>query len=94
MSVYYLDKLMYQLNRDPVVQARYKEDREALLDEYRLTDEERQAVLDEDIGKLYSLGNQPQLLMHFAALVGYAWMDYIEAMREGAKKYGEPTYQR
>ena len=94
MSVYYLDKLMYQLNRDPVVQARYKEDREALLEEYRLTDEERQAVLDEDIGKLYSLGNQPQLLMHFAALVGYAWMDYIEAMREGAKKYGEPHYER
>ncbi len=94
MSVYYLDKLMYQLNRDPMVQARYKEDREALLEEYRLTDEERQAVLDEDIGKLYSLGNQPQLLMHFAALVGYAWMDYIEAMRVGAEKYGEPQYQR
>lgn len=94
MSVYYLDKLMYQLNRDPGFVERFQADREGVLDEFRLTDEERQAVLDEDIGKLYSLGNQPQLLMHYAALVGYAWMDYIEAMRKGAETYGEPHYEK
>jgi hypothetical protein len=26
--------------------------------------------------------------MHFAALLGMPWADYIEAMREGVRRYG------
>ena len=29
-----------------------------------------------------------QLLMHFAPLLGIPWADYLEAMREGVRKYG------
>ena len=88
MSLYSTQKFLYNLNRDAEVQRRFREDREALLCEYELTDEERSAIDVGDIGKLYVLGYNGQLLMHFAPLLGVAWADYLEAMREGVRKYG------
>lgn len=88
MSLYATQKLLYHLNRDAAVQKRYRDDLPALLDDYELTDDERQAVLGGDIGKLYVLGCNGQLLMHFAALLGMPWADYLEAMREGVRRYG------
>jgi hypothetical protein len=88
MSLYSTQKFLYNLNRDAEVQRRFREDRVALLREYDLTDEERSAIDAGDIGKLYVLGCNGQLLMHFAPLLGVAWADYLEAMREGVRKYG------
>jgi len=88
MSLYATQKFLYHLNRDASVQRRYREDRTQLLQEYALNDEERTAIDIGDIGKLYVLGCNGQLLMHFAPLRGIAWADYLEAMREGVRKYG------
>jgi len=41
MSLYAVQKLLYQLNRDETVRARFESDRDALLLEYSLTAEER-----------------------------------------------------
>ena len=88
MSLYATQKFLYDLNRGVEVQQRYREDKEALLAGYDLDDEERLAVREGDIGKLYVLGCNGQLLMHFAPLLGIAWADYLEAMRDGVRKYG------
>jgi hypothetical protein len=88
VSLYSAQKLLYHLNREPAVQERFRESRKALLDSYELTDEEREAFVAGDIGKLYVLGANGQLLMHFAALLGMPWADYIEAMREGVRRHG------
>ena len=91
MSLYSTQKFLYHLNRDAHVQGRYRENgeaRAALLADYDLTDEERTAIESGDIGKLYVLGCNGQLLMHFAPLLGVAWADYLEAMREGVRQYG------
>ena len=88
MSLYAAQKLLYHLNREPAVQARFKAEKAAVLDEYDLSDEEREAFLAGDVGKLYVLGANGQLLMHFAALLGMPWADYIEAMREGVRRHG------
>ena len=88
MSLYAAQKLLYHLNREPAVQARFRESRPGVLDDYELTDEEREAFLAGVVGKLYVLGANGQLLMHFAALLGMPWADYIEAMREGVRRYG------
>ena len=88
MSLYSLQKFLYHLNREPRVQQRYASDREALLAEYAFDAEELAAVRDGDIGKIYVLGANGQLLMHFAALLGMPWVDYIEAMREGVRRHG------
>ena len=91
MSLYSTQKFLYHLNRDLEVQRRYGEGgqvRLALLAAYDLTDEERRAINEGDIGKLYVLGCNGQLLMHFAPLLGVAWADYLEAMRDGVRQYG------
>jgi Aromatic-ring-opening dioxygenase LigAB, LigA subunit len=88
MSLYTVQKLIYQLNRDPQLRQRLADDIDGLLSEYELTGEERNAVRDPDIGLLYVMGVNGQLLMHYAALRGFEWNAYIEAMREGERKYG------
>ncbi len=88
MSLYSTQKFLYHLNRDPAVQKRFRENLALLLDDYELNPEEREAVLAGDVGKLYVLGSNGQLLMHFAALIGMPWADYIEAMREGVRRHG------
>lgn len=88
MSLYYLQKLLYNLNRERSVQARFKADPNAVMAEYDLTAEERKALTDPDIGLLYVLGVNGQLLMHYAALRDIAWDDYIQAMRDGVKRHG------
>ena len=88
MSLYQTQKFLYNLNRDPRVQNAYREDLDALLKEYDLSDEERRALIDGDIGLLYVLGVNGQILMHYAAFLGIAWFDYLDLMREGIHKHG------
>ncbi|MGH8219225.1 MAG: aromatic ring-opening dioxygenase subunit LigA [Steroidobacteraceae bacterium] len=88
MSLYHLQKLLYQLNRDPAVRKQYEQDFEELLAGYELTAEELRALREPDIGLLYVMGVNGQLLMHYAALRGFEWDAYIEAMREGERRYG------
>lgn len=88
MSLYQVQKLIYELNRDPRTRERFTAGRDAVLAEYALTDEEKGALTRPDIGLLYVLGVNGQLLMHFAALLSMPWADYIEAMREGVRRHG------
>lgn len=88
MSLYYLQKLLYNLNRESSVQRDFKADPQRVMAGYDLTDDEKKALTDPDIGLLYVFGVNGQLLMHYAALKGIAWDDYIEAMREGIRKHG------
>ena len=89
MSLYQLQKVLYHLNRDERVRAAFTEDTDGLLADYDLTDEERDALKRGDIGLLYVLGVNGQILMHFAAFQGIPWFDYLEAMREGVRQHGE-----
>jgi len=88
MSLYQVQKMLYQLNRDNAVKARFRDDREGLLDEYDLSEEERRALAEGDIGLLYVLGVNGQILMHFAAYLGIEWFDYLDRMREGVERHG------
>ncbi len=88
MSLYGVQKLIFQLNRDAVTRQRYETDFDGLLAEYELSEEELHAIRAPDIGLLYVMGVNGQLLMHYAALRGFEWNAYIEAMKEGERKYG------
>jgi len=83
-----MQKFLYDINRDRSVQLRYHSDLPGLLDRYELTPEERDAIASRDIGLIYVLGANGQLLMHYAAFLGMPWPDYIAAMRAGVSKYG------
>jgi hypothetical protein len=89
MSLYTVQKLLYELNRDPQAQDAFNRDREALLSRYSLTQEEADAIRSNDIGKLYILGVNGQILMHFAAWRGFAWDEYIQAMKDALAEHGQ-----
>jgi len=69
MSLYHLQKFLYVLNRDEAAQSKFRDDIEGVLGEYDLTTEESAALRDGDIGLLYVLGVNGQILMHFAAFL-------------------------
>ena len=88
MSLYQVQKLLYHLNRDPDAQRSYRADLAGLLARYELTTDERTALEASDIGLLYVLGANGQLLMHFAAFLGLSWPAYIQALRDGVARHG------
>ena len=89
MSLYYVQKLIYTLNRDPNVVAQFQADMNGVLKNYTLTDEEKHAIREPDIGLLYVMGVNGQLLMHYAALMEYEWDEYIQAMKNGLEEFGQ-----
>jgi hypothetical protein len=88
MSLYYTQKLFYDINRDPGRRRRFFDDQEAFLAEYDLTGEEASAFRNRDIGLLYVLGVNGQLLMHMSAYFGMDHVAYRAAMRDGVRKHG------
>jgi hypothetical protein len=88
MSLYGMQKFLYHLNRDPKVQERFRDSPGGVLADYPLTDEERGAIERGDIGLIYVLGANGQLLMHFAAFLAMPWPDYLQAMRDGVARHG------
>jgi hypothetical protein len=88
MSLYHLQKFLFDVNRDRSLQERFRAGRAEVLARYELSDEERGALERGDIGLIYVLGANGQLLMHFAALLGMPWADYIAAMRAGVAAHG------
>ena len=88
MSLYQLQKFLFQLNRDEAVRERFRADPGRVLDTFGLTAEERGALERGDIGLLYVLGVNGQILMHFAGWLGIPWFDYLERMRAGVRLHG------
>ena len=88
MSLYAVQKFLFHLNRDARVQQRFKTEPGAVLDEYPLDAQEREAIRTGDVGLIYVLGANGQLLMHFAAFLGMPWAGYIQAMRDGVARHG------
>ena len=88
MSLYQLQKFLYDINRDATVQQQHRTNLPVVLDRYELTGEERRALEAGDVGLIYVLGANGQLLMHYAAFLGLSWPAYIQAMRDGVAKHG------
>jgi hypothetical protein len=88
MSLYQVQKFLYDMNRDPGVQQKFNADLPGLLSAYDLDAEERAAIENRDVGLIYVLGANGQLLMHYAAFLGMPWADYIAAMRDGVSRHG------
>jgi hypothetical protein len=88
MSLYQMQKFLFEVNRDRDLQRQFREAPRSVLDRYDLSAEEHQALETGDIGLIYVLGANGQLLMHYAAFLGMPWADYIAAMRAGIARHG------
>ena len=87
-NLYYVQKLLYQLNRDSAIREKFDADSAGLLKTFDLTHEEIEAIKTPDLGLLYVMGVNGQILVSFAALRGFAWPDYIAALQDGLERFG------
>ena len=83
-----MQKFLFDINRDRDLQRQCRADLPKILDRYDLSGEERVALEAGDVGLIYVLGANGQLLMHYAAFLNMPWADYIAAMRAGVIRYG------
>jgi hypothetical protein len=81
MSLYQLQKLIYQVNRDAAQRDRYRQDPAAFIKVYELTEAEAQAALDVDVRALYTLGVHSLLLRPFTLLHKVSNEDYAKALK-------------
>ena len=88
MSLYQVQKFLYNLNRDQQVQEALSKNKNDTLSNYDLNQEEHEAMHSGDIGLLYVLGVNGQILMHYAAYLQIEWFDYLQLMRDGIEEHG------
>ena len=81
MSLYALQKLIREINRNPGVRTRFFEAPEALLAEHELTEEESAALAARDYRRLYALGVHGLLLRPFSILHQVPEPVYLDAIR-------------
>lgn len=80
MSLYQLQKLMYEVNREPERRSAYRNDGAAFMARFDLTPEEKDAVAQLDIRTLYRFGVHPLLLRPFTLLHRISNEDYAKAL--------------
>src|SRR5262245_64432530 len=85
MSVFQVNKILYLTDNDPAFRKRIIEEPEAVLDEYRLTDQERAALTSGAVGTLYQMGVHTFLLNHLYLyeLFGVNRDTHLSRIREG-----------
>jgi len=88
MSLYAVQKFLFDINRTEALQQAYRADPRDALEPYDLTAEETEALVGPDIGLLFHLGVNGQILMHFGAFHQIAWADYLQQMRDGIATHG------
>jgi Aromatic-ring-opening dioxygenase LigAB, LigA subunit len=81
VSVYEVQKLLFHVNRDRQVRDRFLTERDALVREYGLTEDERRAVLEVDFHALYRMGVHSLLLAPLAATLEVSFPDYLAIIR-------------
>ena len=80
MSLYQLQKLIYDVNRNPERRDEYQADKAGFVARYELTPEEQAAIAELDVRKLYSCGVHPLLLRPFTLLHRISNEDYAKAL--------------
>jgi hypothetical protein len=85
MSVYQVNKILYMTDNDAAFRKRMKEEPDAVLKDFRLSEEERDALTAGAVGKLYQMGVHTFLLNHLSRyeLFGVNRDNYLSRIREG-----------
>lgn len=81
MSKYGLNKLLREVNRNPATREKFFADRAGVAGEFDLSEDERAAVLANDISKLYKLGVHGLILRPFTLIQKMPEDEYLTAIR-------------
>jgi hypothetical protein len=83
MSIYQVNRLCHRVFHDAAFREAVKRDPKAAIADWPFTDDERKALLDGDVKRLYEWGAHPFLLAHFTrwGLFGLTDANYSERIR-------------
>lgn len=81
MSLYQVDKLLFQLFNDLELQEKYKRDSEPILTRYDLQEAELKALREVNAGELYRMGAHSFLLWQFARMMDLKPALYFKQVR-------------
>lgn len=88
MSLYQIQKLMYEVNRNPEQREEYRKDKAAFAARYDLIAEERDAIARLDIRRLYQLGVHPSCFARLPCFIKFRiritpkpWRDWSKLCR-------------
>ena len=81
MSLYQVDKLLFQLFNDLELQNKYRRDADAVLKRFDLQEDELKALREVNAGDLYRMGAHSFLLWQFARLMGLKPAVYFKQVR-------------
>lgn len=84
MSIYAVHKIAWKIAKDPDFRDHMKRDPKGAIADYRLTDEERQALLAGDVGRLAQMGAHGYLLGHLARneVLGLTMRNYVQRIHQ------------
>jgi hypothetical protein len=80
MSLYQVQKFLYEVNQNPERRADYRADAAKFAERFELSEEEKAALLSVDIRRLYQFGVHPLLLRPFTLLHKVTAQDYAKAL--------------
>jgi hypothetical protein len=91
MSVYQVNKLFYGLGRDMEFVSRFWQNKDDVLKGYELTEEEKEAIKNADLPRLYRMGVHPILMMAFSAANGIGLLDYFSIIKTVSNHPEQPA---
>jgi septal ring factor EnvC (AmiA/AmiB activator) len=81
MSLYQVQKLIYQIHNQLDLRAQFIADPGAVIADYKLTEAEKRALLDKVMGALFRMGVNPWLLLQYANITSVSTPDYLRQIR-------------
>jgi hypothetical protein len=84
MSLYQVQKLLFNLHNDLELKEKYRENPHEVLQKYDLAESERKALLGPDVGSLYRMGTHTYLLWAYGTLMGVSREAYFEQIGRGS----------
>ncbi len=88
MSLYQVQKFIFEATGDRRLGDLFDRDPESFLTGYALTAREKTALAHLDIGTLYLMGVHPHLLLSLAVKGKIHWPDYIAALQRADEAAG------
>lgn len=84
MSMYAVHKIAHLVQKDPAFRERLRQDPAAAISDFPLTDEERQAILNGDVGRLAQLGAHGYVIGAFAQqqVLGLTMASYSQRIHD------------
>jgi len=81
MSLYQVQKLLYQIHNQLDLRAQFSAAPAPVMADFKLTEIEKRALLEKDMGTLYRMGVNPWLLLQYANITGVKTPDYLRQIK-------------